>query len=190
MNEKYFVHEKGLCESSNIGKDTRIWAFTHVMKDAQIGLNCNIGEHCFIENDVIIGNDVTIKNGISIWDGVRIEDRVFLGPNVVFTNDIRPRSKAYDYKLMETLIRTNASIGANATILCGIIIGKFAMIGAGSVITKDVPDYALVYGIPGRIKGYVCECGEKLEFVNSKATCLKCGLTYSIINNECIKVKG
>ena len=189
MNEKYFVHENGLCESSDIGENTRIWAYTHIMKGASIGSNCNVGSHCFIENGVIIGNDITIKNGISIWDGVRIDDRVFLGPHMVFTNNLMPRSKAYDYELLKTRIKYCASIGANATILCGIIIGKYSMIGAGSVITKDVPDYALVYGNPGRIKGFVCECGEKLEFINSKVTCLKCELTYSIINNECMKEK-
>jgi acetyltransferase-like isoleucine patch superfamily enzyme len=187
MNEGYFVHEKGLCESSHIGNNTRIWAFTHVMKGAKIGTNCNIGDHCFIENGVTIGNDVTIKNGVSIWDGVRIEDKVFLGPNVVFTNDKRPRSKVHSFRLMETLIKKGASIGANATLLCSIKIGKFAIIGAGSVVTKDVPEYTLVYGNPAKIRGYVCECGNNLEFRNSKAKC-KCGLQYELKDNICIKM--
>lgn len=187
MNEKYFVHDKALVESDNIGDNTRIWAFTHIMKGAKIGTNCNIGEHCFIENDVIIGNDVTIKNGISIWNGVRIEEKVFLGPSVVFTNDIRPRSKVHNFKLMETVIRMGASIGANATILCGLIIGKFAMIGAGSVVTKNVPDYTLVYGNPAKLRGYVCECGNNLLFTNSKAQC-NCGLNYELKDNICIKI--
>ena len=108
---------------------------------------------------------------------------------MVFTNNLLPRSKAYDYKLLKTRIKYCASIGANATILCGITIGKYVMIGAGSVITQDIPDFALVYGNPGRINGYVCECGEKLKFANSKTTCLKCGMTYSNKNNKCIKVK-
>ena len=189
MNNEYFIHDKALVESDNIGMYTRIWAFTHVMKGAKIGTNCNIGEHCFIENDMIIGNDVTIKNGISIWDGVRIEDKVFLGPNVVFTNDIRPRSKAHDYELKITIVKTGASIGANATLLCGIKIGKFAMVGAGSVVTKEVPEYALVYGNPAKIRGYVCECGKNLEFKYSKAKC-NCGLRYELKDNICIKINN
>ncbi len=186
--KNYFVHEKGWCESNNIGKNTRIWAFTHIMEGAQIGVNCNIGEHCFIENDVIIGNDVTIKNGISIWDGVRIEDKVFLGPHMVFTNDLLPRSKVYHYEVIRTFIKYGASIGANATIICGITIRKFAMIGAGSVVTKDVPDYALIFGTPAKIKGYVCECGKRLEFQNNIAKCV-CGLKFELKNNICKKIE-
>ena len=189
MNKKYFVHEKGWCESSNIGKDTLIWAFTHIMKGAQIGVNCNIGEHCFIENDVIIGNYVTIKNGISIWDGVHIEDRVFLGPHMVFTNDLFPRSKLYHDDVIRTTIKYSASIGANATIICGVTIGRFAMIGAGSVVTKDIPDYALYFGNPAVHMGFVCECGKKL-FFKKKLTVCTCGLMYKLNNNhKCNKIK-
>jgi len=144
MNSRYFVHERAWVESDNIGENTRIWAFSHIMKGAKIGTNCNIGEHCFIENGVSIGDDVTVKNGISLWDGIIIEDKVFLGPHSVFTNDIRPRSKSYNYIISKTIIKEGATIGANATILGGITIGKFAMIGAGSVVTKNIPDYTLV----------------------------------------------
>lgn len=187
MKNNFFIHESSIVETKEIGINTRIWAFSHVMVKSKIGSNCNIGEHCYIENDVIIGNDVTIKNGISIWDGVIIEDKVFLGPNVVFTNDIRPRSKAHDYELKITIVKTGASIGANATILCGLIIGKFAMIGAGSVVTRNVPNYALVYGNPAKIRGYVCECGNNLLFTNSKEQC-NCGLSYELKDNICIKI--
>lgn len=160
----YFVHPTALVETEQVGADTRIWAFVHILKGAIIGSNCNICDHCFIENDVIIGNNVTVKSGIYIWDGAIIEDNVFLGPNVVLTNDLRPRSKNYHARPEKILIREYASIGANSTILCGITIGKYAMVGIGSVITKNVPDYALVYGNPAKQHGWVDEKGGKLTF--------------------------
>ena len=177
MNKGYFVHERAWVESDNIGKNTRIWAFTHIMKNVKIGNNCNIGEHCFIENGVIIGDDVTVKNGISLWDGIIIENKVFLGPNSVFTNDIRPRSKSYNYTISKTIIKEGASIGANATVIGGIELGQYCMIGAGSVVTKNVPDFALIYGNPAKIKGYACECGKRLQFTNDVAVC-ECGKKY------------
>ena len=188
MNIGYFVHEKALVESVRIGKNTRIWAFSHIMKDVIIGENCNIGEHCFIENGLVIGNNVTIKNGISLWNGLKIEDNVFLGPNAVFTNDIRPRSKSYNYTISKTIIREGATIGANATVICGIEIGKYSFIGAGAVITKDIPDYTLVYGNPAKIKGYVCECGKNLIIKDSLVSCV-CGKKYELQNNHVKKVK-
>lgn len=150
------IHQMAIVES-DIGEDTRVWAFAHILKGAKIGKNCNIGEHCYIESDVVVGNDVVIKNGVCLWDKVRIGDKVFIGPNAVFTNDIYPRTKAVspDFLLKETVIDEGASIGANATILCGIKIGKYAMIGAGAVVTKDIPDYALARGVPARIVGKV-----------------------------------
>lgn len=160
---EYFVHPSAICESSNIGKGTRIWAFAHVLKNAKIGTDCNVCDHCFIENDVSIGNRVTIKNGISVWDGITIEDDVFLGPFCVLTNDLYPRSKAYNENV-RTLIKKGTSIGANATILCGITLGKYCMIGAGAVVTKDVPDFALVAGNPARFKYWISKIGEKLNF--------------------------
>ena len=157
-----YIHPAAIVETSQVGDDTRIWAFVHILKGASVGKNCNICDHCFIENDVRIGDNVTIKSGIYIWDGVTIEDNVFLGPNVVLTNDLRPRSKVYHDSFVKTLIKQYASIGANSTILCGITIGEYAMAGIGSVITKDVPPYALVYGNPAKQHGWVDEMGNKL----------------------------
>lgn len=152
---KYFLHSNGICESKKIGKDTRIWAFSHVLKEAKIGSNCNICDHVFIENDVKIGNNVTIKCGVQIWDGTEIEDDVFIGPNVTFTNDKFPRSKQYPDKFLKTKIEKKASIGANSTILPGLTIGQNAMVGAGSVVTHPVPANAIVLGNPANIVGYV-----------------------------------
>jgi acetyltransferase-like isoleucine patch superfamily enzyme len=167
--KKFFVHSNALCESENIGKDTRIWAFAHVLKGARIGENCNLCDGVFVENDVEIGNNVTIKNGIAIWDGLRIEDDVFLGPNCVLTNDLYPRSKAY-HKFSNTYIRKGATIGANATIICGITIGRYALVGAGSVVTKDVDDFELVVGNPAKHRAWISKKGEKLIFESNTAT--------------------
>jgi acetyltransferase-like isoleucine patch superfamily enzyme len=146
-----FVHKNAICDSNNIGHGTRIWAFSHVLKDAQIGTDCNICENVYIENLAVVGNRVTIKNGVQIWDQVLVEDDVFIGPNVTFTNDKFPRSKKYPAEYLRTVVQKGASIGANATILPGIVIGKGSMVGAGSVVTKDVPNYTLVIGNPARI---------------------------------------
>jgi len=151
----YYQHPQALVETTRIGNDSRIWAFAHILSGAQIGKNCNICDHVFIENDVIVGHRVTIKCGVQLWDGVRIEDDVFIGPNVTFTNDNFPRSKQYPEKYLSTVVRIGASIGANATILAGINIGKKAMVGAGAVVTRDVPPNAIVRGNPARIAGYV-----------------------------------
>jgi len=153
--KKYFVHDRGICESNDIGEGTRIWAFSHVSAGAKIGSDCNICEHVFIENDVIIGNRVTIKNGVQIWDRIRIGSDVFIGPNVTFTNDNFPRSKQYPERFLETVVEDGASIGANATILPGLRIGSKAMVGAGAVVTRDIPPNAIVVGNPARIHGYV-----------------------------------
>ena len=162
MIDPVFIHPQALVESEEIGEGTRIWAFAHVMKGARIGKGCNIGDHSFIESGVTIGDDVTVKNGVSIWEGVEIGDRVFVGPNVAFTNDLRPRSKAYHAKPERTVVREGASIGANATILSGITIGQYAMIGAGAVVTKDVRDFELVTGNPARHAGWVSKAGERV----------------------------
>jgi UDP-2-acetamido-3-amino-2,3-dideoxy-glucuronate N-acetyltransferase len=149
-----FVHPQGICESGQVGDGTRIWAFAHVLEGARIGRDCNICDHVFIENDVIIGDRATIKSGVQLWDGVRIGDGVFIGPNATFTNDKYPRSKVHGAVLI-TSVLAGASIGANATLLPGIVIGAHAMVGAGSVVTADVPPGAVVMGNPARIGGYV-----------------------------------
>ena len=150
----YFVHPQGICESVDVGDNTRIWAFTHVLKEASIGRDCNICDHVFIENDVRIGDRVTIKCGVQIWDGITLEDDVFIGPNATFTNDLFPRSKQYPERFLRTRIGVGASIGANATILPGVTIGDHAMVGAGAVVVRSVPANAIVVGNPARIAGY------------------------------------
>lgn len=151
----HFVHPQGLCESSAIGERTRIWAFAHVLPGATIGADCNICDHVFVENDVVVGDRVTIKCGVQLWDGVRVGNDVFIGPNATFTNDRFPRSKAYPERFARTLLEDHVSIGANATLLPGITIGRNAMVGAGAVVTRSVPPNAIVVGNPARIVGYV-----------------------------------
>lgn len=151
----YFVHEKGICESEHVGEGTRIWAFAHVLPGAKIGRNCNICDSVFIENDVVIGDGVTIKCGVQVWDGVRLGNNVFVGPNATFTNDGFPRSKEYPDQFLQTIVEDGASIGANSTILPGLIIGARSMVGAGAVVTGNVPPNAIVTGNPARITGYV-----------------------------------
>ena len=142
----FFQHPNALVETQNIGKGTRVWAFAHVLSDAIIGADCNLCDHIFIENDVIVGDRVTVKSGVQLWDGITLEDDVFVGPNATFTNDPFPRSKKYPEKFPRTVIRKGASIGANATILPGLTIGQYAMVGAGTVVTKDVPPGQTVVG--------------------------------------------
>ena len=151
----YFTHPAGVCETADVGADTRIWAFAHVLPGARIGRECNICDHVFIENEVVLGDRVTVKCGVAIWDGVCIEDDVFVGPGVAFTNDAFPRSKTPRSPLPDTVIRQGASLGANCTLLPGITVGVQAMVGAGSVVTHDVPPFAIVVGNPARIVGYV-----------------------------------
>jgi UDP-2-acetamido-3-amino-2,3-dideoxy-glucuronate N-acetyltransferase len=151
----FFVHPLGLCESTTIGPDTRIWAFAHVLPRAVIGKDCNICDHVFIENDVVIGDRVTVKSGVQLWDGLRIADDAFIGPNATFSNDKFPRSKQYQAAPLETRIGAGASVGASAVVLPGLTIGQRAMVGAGAVVTHDVPARAIVAGNPARIVGYV-----------------------------------
>lgn len=147
----FFVHSHALCDSKQVGTNTRIWAFTHVLEGARIGKDCNICDHVFIENDVVVGDRVTVKCGVQLWDGVTLEDDVFVGPNATFTNDPFPRSKVYPEQFARTLVKRGASLGANCTLLPGIIIGENAMVGAGAVVTKDVPAGVLVVGNPARV---------------------------------------
>ena len=180
-----FIHPQAIVESPMIGEGTRVWAFTHVLKTARLGKNCNVGEQCYIESGVIVGDDVVIKNGVSLWEGVRIEDRVFLGPSCVFTNDPVPRSKLFKPR-SSTIVREGASIGANATILCGLEIGIYALVGAGAVVTRSVPDFALVVGNPARLRGFVCRCGNRLNFNSQREAICDCGSRYSKEKNDAV----
>src|ERR1041384_643171 len=153
----FFAHPNAIVESEKIGKDTRIWAFVHILPQAVIGEDCNLCDHVFVENDVIVGNRVTVKSGVQLWDGVRLEDDVFIGPNATFTNDQFPRSKQYPKEFSRTIVERGASVGANATLLPGVRIGQNAMVGAGAVVTKNVPPNSIVVGNPARIVNYVTE---------------------------------
>jgi acetyltransferase-like isoleucine patch superfamily enzyme len=155
------IHKSSDVQSKNIGKKTYIWQYCVILPQAKIGKECNINAHVFIENDVKIGNRVTIKSGVQIWDGIQIKNNVFIGPNVTFTNDFLPRSKKYPSKFLKTVVKKGASIGANSTIIGGITIGKYALIGAGSVVTKDVGKQELWYGNPAKFISYICKCGKK-----------------------------
>jgi UDP-2-acetamido-3-amino-2,3-dideoxy-glucuronate N-acetyltransferase len=176
----YFVHESSYVdEGAEIGAGTKVWHFCHIMPRAKIGERCNIGQNVLVSSDVTLGNNVKIQNNVSLYTGVIIEDDVFLGPSMVFTNVVNPRShvnRKDEYK--KTLVCKGASIGANATIVCGITLGKYCFIGAGAVVTKDVPDYALVYGNPARLRGWMCQCGEQLTFKDDLAVCEACGDRY------------
>lgn len=186
MKREYFVHESSYVdEPCKIGKGTKIWHFTHIMTNCTIGENCNIGQNVVISPEVRLGNNVKIQNNVSVYTGVICEDDVFLGPSCVLTNVINPRShvnRKNEYK--QTTIKRGASIGANATIVCGYTVGRYAFIGAGAVVTKDVPDYALVIGNPARQRGWICQCGEKLDFVGEDAHCVACGRKYCKNQNQ------
>lgn len=188
----FFAHESSYVdEPCSIGAGTKIWHFSHVMPGCEIGSRCNIGQNVVIGPRVRIGNGVKIQNNVSVYEGVELEDEVFCGPSMVFTNVMTPRSgtprnTAADYG--KTLVKKGASIGANATIVCGNTIGEYAFVGAGSVVTKDVPAYAMVYGNPARVHGYACECGAKLDFKDRGAECAGCGRRYEKTNTEVRKV--
>ncbi|MCB2408506.1 acyltransferase [Hymenobacter lucidus] len=158
----YYVHPSSLVETTDIGAGTTVWAFVHLLPGVQVGKNCNICDHCFAEAGVVLGDNVTLKCGIYLWRGTTLEDDVFVGPNVVFTNDLHPRSKNKDFTLLPIVVRKGASLGANSTLLAGTTVGRYALVGSGAVVTHDVPDYALVYGNPARQRGWVDETGEKL----------------------------
>ena len=178
MSDSYFKHALSLVESDQIGQGTRVWAWAHVMQDSRLGDDCNIGEHCFVESGAVLGNRVTVKNGVQVWDGVTVEDDVFLGPNAVLTNDMRPRSRSADFEPEPTLLKQGCSIGANATVLCGLTIGRYALIAAAAVVTRDVPDWALMVGSPARLCGHVCQCSRSLEFAADDLAQCSCGKRF------------
>jgi UDP-2-acetamido-3-amino-2,3-dideoxy-glucuronate N-acetyltransferase len=186
----YFVHESSYVDAgSMIGDGTRIWHFSHVMEDCRIGSNCNIGQNVVMSPRVVIGHNVRIQNNVSVYTGVTLEDDVFCGPSVVFTNVINPRShisRKHEYR--ETLVRRGASLGANSTLICGVTVGRWAFVGAGTVVTRDVPDYALVYGNPGRQHGWVCSCGSRLEANSPQMACESCGAHYRLTRAGLVEV--
>ena len=189
---KYYSHETAIIDSGAlIGEGTKIWHFSHIMENCTIGKSCNLGQNVVISPKVVLGNNVKVQNNVSIYSGVICEDDVFLGPSMVFTNIINPRSAVVRRdQYIKTLVKKGASVGANATIICGNTIGSYSLIGAGSVITKDVPDYALIIGNPGKQIGWVSEYGHRLVFNKDfKATCPESGELYELKNNKVIRIK-
>ena len=185
---QHFRHDMAVVEEGVVvGKRTRIWAFAHLLKGVTLGEDCNVCDHTFIEGCVRIGNRVTIKCGVSLWDGVIVEDDVFIGPNVVFTNDKRPRSRKRPPEYPETILKQGCSLGANATILPGLTLGQWAMVGAGAVVTRSVPDYALVLGTPAKRAGWVCQCGEKLAYRGGRVVDCDCGARYERMSESMIR---
>ena len=193
MEKKYFVHESSYVDDNvELGDGTKVWHFSHVQGGTRIGKNCSLGQNVNVGNNVKIGDSVKIQNNVSIYEGVELEDYVFCGPSMVFTNIMNPRSefpqRGSEFYL-KTLIKKSASLGANSTIVCGNTVGKYAFVGAGTVVTKDVPDYAMVVGTPSRQIGWICACGNKLSLTTSpdseeKATCSKCSREYQKKNNS------
>ncbi|MFN2449888.1 MAG: acyltransferase [Candidatus Baltobacteraceae bacterium] len=191
--KNYFVHESSYVdEPAAIGDGTKIWHFSHVLPGCEIGSGCNIGQNVVLGPRAKVGNRVKIQNNVSVYEGVELEDEVFCGPSMVFTNVYTPRSgtprnTADDY--LKTIVKRGASIGANATIVCGNTIGEYAFVGAGSVVTKDVPAYAVVYGNPAHLRGYACECGVKLEFSGGTARCAECRREFERSGDTVKKVR-
>jgi UDP-2-acetamido-3-amino-2,3-dideoxy-glucuronate N-acetyltransferase len=188
--QEYSAHETAVVDpGAKIGRATRIWHWAHVVSTAEIGTNCSLGQNVYVGN-ARIGNNVKVQNNVSVYDAVVIEDDVFCGPSMVFTNVINPRShivRKHEYKT--TLVKRGATIGANAVIVCGNTIGRYAMIGAGTVITRDVPDFALVVGNPGRRIGWVCQCGIRLNMENEQARCAACDSSYEAISGRIEQLK-
>lgn len=183
----YFVHESSYIDDGvEIGKDTKIWHFCHVQEGSRIGSGCTLGQNVNVSNNVVIGNNVKIQNNVSVYEGVEIEDGVFCGPSCVFTNDLTPRA-AYRREYEKTIVKKGASIGANATVVCGHTVGRYALVAAGAVVTEDVLDYALVMGVPAKQKGWVCECGYELS---ETLKCPECSKQYVLADGTLEMLKG
>ncbi len=190
MKKSAYFHPKALVDSKkDVGPGSCVWAFAHIMKGARVGRDSSLGDHCFVEKGAVIGDRVTIKNGISVWNGVTIEDDAFIGPNAVFTNDLWPMSRNPGFTLTPTRIRKGASLGANVTVVCGNTVGEYALVGAGALVTRNIPPYALAYGHPARVRGWVCRCRKPLKFSKSKASCA-CGVLYRRSKNSVSPVQG
>jgi UDP-2-acetamido-3-amino-2,3-dideoxy-glucuronate N-acetyltransferase len=189
-NRDYFAHPTSIIgENASIGSATKIWCWVQIMDGAVIGKNCLIGNNCYIEQRVVVGNNVKIKNNVALYEGVICEDDIFLGPNCVFTNVINPRAFiSRKEQFLATIIKKGATIGANSTIVCGNTIGEYAFVGAGSVVTKDVPPYTIAFGNPVKNKGFICECGEKLHLNDNFATCATCQKEYVYENQKLRRV--
>jgi UDP-2-acetamido-3-amino-2,3-dideoxy-glucuronate N-acetyltransferase len=181
------IHPLSDVQTKQIGGKTTVWQFAVILKNAVIGSNCNINCHTFIENDVVIGDNVTVKSGVYLWDGIRVEDSVFIGPNATFVNDPYPKSKQYPSVFQQTILRKGCSIGANATILGGLEIGEYALIGAGSVVTKNVKPYALMLGNPAKQNAWVNNNGEKLREISSGIYKDSQGNSYEVVNERLVK---
>lgn len=193
MDEREFTPEDGCfihptsCadEGCAVGAGTRVWHFSHLMAGCTVGRNCTIGQNVLVASGAVLGDGVKVQNNVSVYAGVVCEDGVFLGPSCVFTNVPNPRAfLPRRDQFRTTLVRRGASIGANATVVCGCTVGRYALVGAGAVVTRDVPDFALVTGVPARVRGYVCRCGEKLTFARDRAVCPACGLGYQRENGQ------
>jgi acetyltransferase-like isoleucine patch superfamily enzyme len=192
---KVYVHPTAVIDKTAvIGDGTKVWHFVHVRENAEIGRNCVLGDFVYVGIGVKIGNSVKLENRATVYGGVKIEDKVFVGPHVTFTNDPYPRSFSTDWKIVSTLVRKGASIGAGAVVMCGVTIGEYAMIGAGSVVTKDVPSHAIVYGNPAEVRGFACKCGRNLEEGETKRKfvfmkCPFCGEKYEIPAENYAKIQ-
>lgn len=190
MEKNYFVHASSYVdEGCEIGEGTKIWHFCHIQSGARIGAGCTLGQNVNVGCNVVVGDGCKLQNNVSLYEGVELEDHVFCGPSCVFTNDLTPRAKypkgRENYK--RTLIREGASIGANATVVCGHTVGRWAMIGAGAVVACDVPDHALMLGVPAAVAGYVCRCGQRLRFEGGRAACSACGTRYEQGKDSAVK---
>lgn len=188
----YYAHPSAVIDKgAQIGEGTKIWHFSHIMPNSELGANCNLGQNVVVSPQVKVGNNVKIQNNVSLYTGVELEDDVFCGPSMVFTNVVNPRShivRKSEYR--RTLVRRGASIGANATVVCGVTLGKYSFIGAGAVVTRDVPDYALMVGVPAAQVGWMCYCGIRLQHTDGEAECVACGRKYLITDGQCSEIAG